>query len=139
MTIGVPKRAPYAFRHGDYDLEVTGRAALGVVTLEHEWQAGEDAAPQTVPQLRVYGPCGEQMWFRTFDPLTLSAVLPELPAAEQLSAAAFLVLALELALALESSFSPGPASSRCWHSLLPFTILLWLRAISIARSCGSCG
>lgn len=71
------ERSPYAYHIGGYPLHVTGASTEGVVILDHQFRFAEliDAGEQT-PRLMVEGPRGEQAWYRSFEPLTLTAMLP---------------------------------------------------------------
>lgn len=70
------EQAPYAYQSGRYSLEVTGATTFGVVVLEHGWHHLSAHTQIHAPHLRVEGPRGQQAWFRTFEPLTLTVVLP---------------------------------------------------------------
>ena len=74
------ERAPHAYHYAMYPLALTGPAAAGVALLAHTWrQVPAASRDRSAPPLTAEGPRGIQAWYRTFEPLTLTAILPSSP------------------------------------------------------------
>ncbi|MBI3312186.1 MAG: ABC transporter ATP-binding protein [Candidatus Omnitrophica bacterium] len=77
------ERAPYVYHIAGYPFVVLGPRTDGVVVLEHLWRQMRNVDGSGSPSLRAEGPRGAQEWFRMFEPLTFTAMLPS-PAASGL-------------------------------------------------------
>lgn len=68
--------SPYDYHQAAYPLEITGCSSPGIMSLDHEWHVLQAPEQTRGPELIAEGPQGDQAWFRTFEPLTLTARLP---------------------------------------------------------------
>lgn len=71
--------SPYVYHIAGYSFVIRGPHAEGVLVLNHLWRQVKHRGGGDAPSLSVEGPGGAQQWFRTFEPLTLTAIVPSSP------------------------------------------------------------
>ena len=78
-------RSPYDHHMAYYPLRITGAVSEGIAILDRVWKQRRASAAGSAevqrPRLTLEGPQGEQVWYRTFESLTLTAHVPAPPPA----------------------------------------------------------